>query len=247
MTTNGTPWKAVFAGLAISPDSILLKINKHLSQRRSMYAAIEKLVGKELHGKIIVEVGAGTAIECLLLALKGARCYAIDFEQKALSYAKAAASNFSRKPYLTVGNGFALPVKNNRADLVLSQGFLEHFDEPDMESLLMEQGRVLKPSGILLVDVPNFYSSYEVYKRIHGLFGNWVYGKEAGIKKHRLVSLAARCGLELVDNYGWSFKGYPYKSIFDFIYMIPLLVIRTAMIVSGYGHDSIGLLFRKKQ
>jgi SAM-dependent methyltransferase len=247
MATKNTVWEEVFAGLGITPEEILRKINKHLSQRDSMFAAIEQFVGTDLQGKRIVEVGAGTAIECLLFAMKGARCFAIDFEQKAMRYAGTTASFFSKKPYLNVGTGFALPVKDSSADLVLSQGFLEHFEEMEILALLKEQVRILKPSGILLIDVPNYYSSYEIYKRINSLFGNWVYGKEVGIKKNTMVAMAASCGLEVVGNYGWSFKGYPHKSIFDFFYMFPLLLLRNVLQLFGFGYDSIGILFRKKQ
>lgn len=246
METKGKIWDAVFSRLETSPESILKKINKHLSQRRPLFSVVARHLGHDLSGKTIVEVGAGTAIECLLFTLKGARCCALDFEKEAIAYARETASLFSKRPYLCVADGFTVPLKSGSADLVLSQGFLEHFEQAEMAALLNEQHRIVKAGGLVLVDVPNFHSPYEVYKRINGLFGAWVYGKEAGIKKSSLVAMAETMGMELVESYGWSFKGYAHTTVLDFLYMAPLLAIRNAMLPFGRGHDSIGLLFKKK-
>jgi SAM-dependent methyltransferase len=246
MKTNGKTWEVVFSNLQVSTESLLQRINKHLVQRTPLFSTVTKHLGQDLSGKTIVEVGAGSAIECLLFTLRGARCLAVDLEKEATRYAQKTASLFSKQPYLCVGNGFMLPVKSGSADLVLSQGFLEHFEPEEMAALLKEQYRIMKPKGLLLVDVPNFHSPYEVYKRINGLFGAWVYGKEVGIKKKLLITMVEKLAMERVESYGWSFKGYPYKTILDLAYMVPLLAARNVMQLFGYGHDSIGLLFRKK-
>jgi SAM-dependent methyltransferase len=246
MAPEPTVWNVAFSKLGVSSEEILRKINKHLTQRKAMHAAISRQVGINLSGKIIIEVGAGTAIECLLFALNGARTYAIDYEEKAMRYAHAVASLFAAGPHLNVGNGLILPVKDSCADFVLSQGFLEHFDPPEVRTLIAEQVRILKPGAHLLIDVPNFHSPYEIYKRIMFLVGHWIYGKEVGIKRGPMVSLANEYGLELVDSYGWSFRGYAYKSPVDFIFMLPLLAVRNLILPGGRCHDSFGLLFRKK-
>ena len=97
----------------------------------------------------------------------------------------------------------------------------------------------------LLADVPNLWSTYELYKRIYALTGKWVYGDERGVGKRELIRAGRELGMECVDTYRWSFRGYPYRHVFDLAYMLPLLLIRAGAQLFGRGHDSIGVILKK--
>ncbi len=66
------------------------------------------------------------------------------------------------KPYATVTytcNLTAIPVKDNKYDLVLCSQVLEHLPNP--EQVLQELFRVLKPNGRLWMSAPFFYEEHE--------------------------------------------------------------------------------------
>ena len=243
---DSTTWKTVFEKFGQSPEAIIGRIQKHVSQRKALFAAVYASLG-DVAGKRIVEIGCGTALECLIFALRGAQCVGVDYESAALRYAAGARSLFAEAIPLSFcqGTGFMIPLKDNCADLVLSQGFLEHFTPEQTAALLQEQCRILKAGGVLLVDVPNHDSPYELYKRIYTLFRPWIYGKERGIRRGEINAQCAALGMRSVARYGWSFKGYPFKNPLDFLFMLPLLTARSVLSLVNAAHDSIGMVFIK--
>lgn len=56
-----------------------------------------------------------------------------------------------------------LPFKDNEVDLIYSSHVVEYFDREQVESLLKEWHRVLKPGGTLRVAVPDFSKMAELY------------------------------------------------------------------------------------
>ena len=73
--------------------------------------------------------------------------------------------------------------EDNSVDLIYNCGMFEYFDREESETVLSEWKRVLKPSGILRISVPNFESIVKVYlsngNDLNGegilgpLFGRW--------------------------------------------------------------------------
>lgn len=73
-------------------------------------------------------------------------------------------------------------IQDNSVDLIYNCHVLEHFKRKDVERVLREWFRVLKPDGILRIAVPDFAKLCEVYQRygninlvIGGLFGRQDY------------------------------------------------------------------------
>ena len=60
-------------------------------------------------------------------------------------------------------------IQTDSVDLVYNCHVLEHFKRRDVERVLREWLRVLKPGGILRVSVPDFASLCEVYQRENNL------------------------------------------------------------------------------
>ena len=60
-------------------------------------------------------------------------------------------------------------IQTDSVDLVYNCHVLEHFKRRDVERVLREWIRVLKPGGILRVSVPDFASLCEVYQRENNL------------------------------------------------------------------------------
>lgn len=73
-------------------------------------------------------------------------------------------------------------ISNDSVDLIYNCHVLEHFKRRDVDRVLMEWLRVLKPGGILRTSVPDFEALCEVYRRygqldlvIGALFGRGDY------------------------------------------------------------------------
>jgi SAM-dependent methyltransferase len=98
-----------------------------------------------------------------------------------------------------------LPFPDGLFDIVFHQGFLEHFETP--QPLLAEQSRVLKPNGLILVDVPQRFNWYALEKRLRMICGKWNCGWESDFTYPRLRTLLKRAGFEEVTAYGR--KSYP--------------------------------------
>lgn len=93
-------------------------------------------------GTRLVEVGS--AMGFFLLAAKdvGFDAAGIDISEYAVGQAPIAVMD-----RLTCGNAVALPWRMHSADVVCSWEFLEHVYEDEIDMVLVEMDRVLKPGG----------------------------------------------------------------------------------------------------
>jgi len=112
----------------------------------------------DIKGKKVLEVGAGSGMDSIRLAMRGADAYVLDYSDEALHITGILAKNFNTYPQRVKADAKALPFANESFDMVFHVGLLEHFVAP--VELLREQRRILKPNGYLLVDVPQRYTLY---------------------------------------------------------------------------------------
>lgn len=76
---------------------------------------------------------------------------------------------------------------------------MEHFK--DLSNPIMEQKRVLKDDGILIIGAPYAYTLYEIKKTIKSFFGKWKYGWERGFTLGYLNEIFNRSGMKIVSYY----------------------------------------------
>lgn len=158
----------------------------------------------DLRGCRVLEVGAGTGGNSCTLASIGADVTAADFSASSLNRTLGTAT--TSKVDLTVVQADArhLPFASGSFDLVFHQGFLEHFVDPG--ALVREQRRILKEGGHILVDVPQRYNWYTIYKHRFIRAGKWPYGAwEREFSLRELKLLLKREGFQIIDAYG---RGY---------------------------------------
>lgn len=102
--------------------------------------------GTKLPGKKCLEVGCGRGSLSAYFADAGWDCTLLDLSPKVINLARDAFSSQGLSAQFKVGDCTNLPYEDNSFDLIFSIGLLEHFE--DIEQVLAEQLRVIKPGGL---------------------------------------------------------------------------------------------------
>jgi len=114
----------------------------------------------DVKGLRVVEVGSGPAHDSLTFAQRGAQVTALDCSPTGLDLAQ----HFYRRLGLglTTVEGFAdrIPLEDSRFDLAFNGGVLEHFTDRQLEDVIDEMIRVVKPGGYVLAFCPNRYNLF---------------------------------------------------------------------------------------
>jgi len=108
-------------------------------------------------GKIVLSVGCAMAVELQLFKKRGFITVGLDPERIFLleGNARENADDFIQAV------GESMPLRDDSFDLVLLFEVLEHVMKPEV--VLEEISRVLKPSGILFLTVPNRFYPFETH------------------------------------------------------------------------------------
>lgn len=171
-----------------------------------VYPAVSDLLGEisrslpDLKGRRVLEVGAGTGREGHELARRGAWVCALDFSPEALRLSRQV----SREARLVRGDALGTPFPPASFDLVYHQGLLEHFRDP--LPLLRENYRVLKPGGLVLVDVPQKLHLYTVMKHALIALDQWFAGWETQFSPGEIRSVVERAGFRCERVYGYGMR-----------------------------------------
>ena len=109
---------------------------------------------KHWNGKKVLEIGCGEGHLASMLAYAGAQVTAIDYSEKQI---KRAVTNYNTKRIKFRACDFREIV--DRFDIVVMQGVLEHFDDPQKEFAWINKN-LLKPAtaGMILISVPHFWN-----------------------------------------------------------------------------------------
>jgi 2-polyprenyl-3-methyl-5-hydroxy-6-metoxy-1,4-benzoquinol methylase len=111
------------------------------------WRVFRNLLGGVGSGKVL-EVGCGRGSMAAFFADEGFDVHLLDISETALRMAKMNYRADGLTGHYVCGNALALPYPSGMFDVVLSIGLLEHFAEVDQ--LLCEEVRILKPGGVLL-------------------------------------------------------------------------------------------------
>jgi SAM-dependent methyltransferase len=135
----------------------------------------------------------------LWMAEKGARVAGIDIAYDTVHEARKVLLH--QKPQLAVSDVRQLPFRSNAFDLIYSMGTIEHFEE--YEVAVQELFRVLKPSGVAIVGVPNKLDPFLRPLLVHLLnrLGLYAYGMEKSFTQGELRRLLESAGFRPI---GWS-------------------------------------------
>ena len=167
------------------------------------------LATTSVKGKKILEIGVGMGGDSIYLAKKGARVTAIDFTNEALEKVRKNSKMEKIRVETVRADARKMPFANASFDIVFHQGFLEHFTKP--LEMIAEQLRVLKQGGLLVIDVPQRFTTYTIKKHLLMWMGKWFAGWEREFSIGELEALVRRAGLVPVRSYGWGYYGKLYN------------------------------------
>ena len=102
-----------------------------------------------------------------------------------------------------LGSIFKIPFKDNTFDLVYNSGVIEHFKDPDNVAAISEMARVIKPSGRVIIIVPNTLCLwYKAGKFFAIIIKNFEFGYEEDYSPKRLKTAVQRSGLDIEKTFG---------------------------------------------
>jgi len=130
------------------------------SKRLNSYYLPEIDLLKEIQGKTILDIGAGSGGKTTFYALNGAkRLTGIDMEEGFISQARdfASSRNANNIDFI-VANAEEMPFHDASFDMCVMNDVFEHLSKPEV--VLKEVNRVLKPNGKVFINSPPYFHPY---------------------------------------------------------------------------------------
>jgi ubiquinone/menaquinone biosynthesis C-methylase UbiE len=114
----------------------------------------------DVHGWKVLEVGSGPAHDSLTLAERGAHVTALDYSEIGLELANQFYHSLGLPIRTVKADATALPFPDGEFDLAFNAGVLEHFTDSQLEKVIDEMVRVVRPGGYVLAFCPNRYNIF---------------------------------------------------------------------------------------
>lgn len=139
---------------------MVIKISKHYDKKYfeerdhlDLHIAESiRLLMNEQNLKSLLDIGCGTGRMVKFFNDNGFKSLGCDVYEDALNFArKINKKNSIIKAYAT-----KLPFKNNSFDMITAISVIEHLTPKEVEKLLIEAKRVLKPNGSIFLVTPNY-------------------------------------------------------------------------------------------
>jgi SAM-dependent methyltransferase len=170
---------------------------------------VDTLLARDIPGPVL-EVGGGSSRDSVRLACCGRRVVVLDVTESALQLGKYFAARANVRLLLVRGDARHLPFADASFGTLFHQGLLEHFRNP--RSLLVENRRVLRKGGSLLVDVPQTFHMWTLLKKALLPLGLWFGGWESQFTPTQLQRLVESAGFDIQTVYGeWMSPSLAYR------------------------------------
>ncbi|MGH6892985.1 MAG: class I SAM-dependent methyltransferase [Dongiaceae bacterium] len=140
----------------------------HDAHREDICKQVEKIAGRSMSGMSVLDVGCGWAQALLYFKAKGAGCYGFDPADEAVEHGRKVGLNVVK-----AGMDRMDVFGSRQFDVVTLLNVLEHLADP--VGVLKEiRERVLKPGGVLVIEVPNEFNAFQVCgQKVNNLHQWW--------------------------------------------------------------------------
>lgn len=118
------------------------------------------------HGRSLLDIGCGWGRWCVAAARKGWKPVGLDPSLGAVMAARRVARQLGVEARFVVGDARHMPFKPEAFDAVFSYSVLQHFSESEAEQTICQIGRLLKPGGYCLVQMPTRWGVRCLYNQI---------------------------------------------------------------------------------
>lgn len=115
------------------------------------------------NGDIFLELGCNWGRWLIAAAQKGYRPIGIDPSLEAALSAQRVAAQLDLHIGIVVADARYLPFTSAAMDVVFSYSVLQHFSKTSAVLAMQEAGRVLRPGGTSLIQMPNRYGIRSIY------------------------------------------------------------------------------------
>lgn len=172
----------------------------------------EVLADGPVEGRVVMEIGAGSGRDLIELARLGARGVVLDYSPASLAIVREKADALGVSVLLVRADATRMPFRDGTIDVSFHQGLLEHFRDP--MPLLLENARVTRPGGRMVVDVPQTFHLYTLMKQTLIAANRWFAGWETQFTPAQLERLCRSTGMDVVRTYGdWMVPGLAYRVV----------------------------------
>jgi len=151
---------AVGNGLSVQDAYDRFFRRRKLLMRDSFYLWLLQLV-RPVPGELLVDVACGNGRLVELAARRHIQAIGFDLSLEGIYRAAAATPGAG----WVVGNGQSIPFPDASADIVMSIGSLEHYDEPTQGA--REIARILTPAGRACILLPNAFGLLGNIRHVH--------------------------------------------------------------------------------
>ncbi|MEL7213787.1 MAG: bifunctional 2-polyprenyl-6-hydroxyphenol methylase/3-demethylubiquinol 3-O-methyltransferase UbiG [Pseudomonadota bacterium] len=170
-------------------------------------------------GKTVLDLGCAGGFMAEALAERGAHVTGIDPAGEAIAAAQAHAQKSGHDIRYDVGVGEALPYEDASFDAVVCVDVLEHVS--DLQKVLHETARVLKPGGMFLFDTINRnpiarLAVITMAENVLGLLPKGTHDPEMFIKPSELKAALTEAGFEVGALTGLGPRGINKRLDFTF-------------------------------
>ena len=163
------------------------------------------LDGYAFRGKRVLEIGCGTGINSIFMAMAGAKVTFLDSSKESLAIVRKLLERFSLEGEIVNENAFRHGFENE-FDLVHSEGLIEHFTGEYRQAIVDAHADAAKKGGKVLIIVPNMKCPpYRLGKFLAEKTGAWIYGNEYPYSKKELEFRMEKAGLKMEKAQGAEF------------------------------------------
>lgn len=141
----------------------------HVAHWDDIRKQVEAIAGRPMAGMSVLDVGCGWAQALLHFKSKGAECYGFDPADEAVEHGRKNGMNVVK-----AGMDRMDVFGGRRFDVVTLMNVLEHVADP-VGVLTEIRAKVLKPGGVLVIEVPNEFNAFQVCgQKVNDLHQWWV-------------------------------------------------------------------------